>query len=261
MNPVDPFSAEALATISAREQRTVIGHSSIDLMSPVSDRTLEDLLSCIPVGPRLLDIGCGKSALARHVLRKDSAASAVGVERNPVLAAQGAALAKAEGLSERLEVVLADGREWRASEPFDAIALLGATHVLGTLPDVLSYGCRNLKAGGVLLLGEGIWTARPHPEYLAFLGADEDELMTMAAIEQEVGNAGFQIQYRHQSGADEWDAYEEPYFRSLREYTDASGGHPFAEEADAFEAMQMRHGRGCMGFVVMAVVPEPSRVS
>lgn len=248
----DPFGPEALTSLSTREQRTVIGHASIDLMSPLSAQTLDEVTAQIPPGARMLDIGCGKAALARHVLRRDRSASAVCIELNPVLAAQGEALARKEGTRDRLRMIVADGREWRAAERFDAIALLGATHAIGSLQEVLAYAMGNMKTGGVVLLGEGIWASRPDPEYLAFLGADEDELTTPEAFIGEVRKAGFRILYEHRSNAEEWDAYEGPYFRNLRSYVDASGEHSFAAEADAFEAMQARYGRACMGFVVLA---------
>lgn len=254
MAHTDPFGAEALASISAREQRTVIGHEAIDLMSPVSGETLAQVLSRIPTGGRLLDMGCGKAALARTLLRSDPQASAVCIEKNPVLAAQAEALAEREGTSGRLQMIVADGREWKVKERFDAIALLGATHAIGSFQEVLAYAGANLKPGGIVLLGEGVWAERPHPEYLAFLGATEDEMMSEAALVQEVEKAGFDLRYRHLSSAAEWDAYETPYFESLRAFRDAEGRHPFAEEADAFETMQLKHGRKSMGFLVMAAV-------
>ncbi|WP_243368436.1 SAM-dependent methyltransferase [Microvirga solisilvae] len=253
----DPFGPEALASITAREQRTVIGHASIDLMSPMSGQTLDELVATIPTGARMLDMGCGKAALARHLLKKDPVASAVCIERNPVLAAQGEALARKNGVADRLQMIVADGREWKASETFDAIALLGATHAIGSLQEVLAYGATHLKAGGVVLLGEGVWAERPHADYLAFLGAEEDELMSREALAETVRKAGFRIRYEHLSSVAEWEAYETPYFQQLRNYADACGQHPFAEEASAFEAMQIKHGRKCMGFMVMAVAKSP----
>lgn len=249
----DPFGPEALWLLPAREQRTVIGHGLIDLMSPLSAQTLDDLIAVVPRGARMLDMGCGKAALARRLLKGDPAASAVCIERNPVLAAQGEALARREGVADRLHMIVADGREWQAAETFDAIALLGATQAVGSLREVLAYGRANLKGGGVVLLGEGIWTQRPDPEYLAFLGAEEDELMSREALAEEVRRAGFRIRYEHVSSHAEWDAYEGPYFKSLRDYADSTGRRPFAEEARAFEAMQISHGRACMGFMAMVV--------
>ncbi len=254
MAQTDPFGPEALASISVREQRTVIGHESIDLMSPISDETLAKAVASIPRGGRLLDMGCGKAALARALLKSDPQASAVCIEKNPLLAAQGQAFAEREGLGSRLQMIVADGRAWKATERFDAIALLGATHAIGAFQEVLAYGKANLNPGGVVLLGEGVWAERPHPEYLAFLGATEDEMMGETALAQEVEKAGFELRYRHLSSADEWDAYETPYFHSLRAFSDADGQHPFADEANAFEAMQLKYGRKYLGFLVMAAV-------
>jgi SAM-dependent methyltransferase len=249
---IDPFGPEALASISVREQRTVIGHETIDLMSPMSDETLAQVLGQIPAGGRMLDMGSGKAALARTLLKQDPQASAVCIEKNPVLAAQGETLAQREGTGSRLQMIIADGREWKAAERFDAIALLGATHAIGSFQEVLAYAKANLKPGGVVLLGEGVWADRPHPEYLDFLGATEDEMMGEADLVQNVEKAGFNLRYCHLSSIAEWDAYEGPYFQNLRAFKNAEGQHPFADEANAFEAMQTKHGRKCMGFMVIA---------
>ncbi len=201
-------------------------------------------------------MGCGKAALARRLLAVDPAASALGVERNPLLAAQGEALAEREGVRARLEMVVADAGDWRTTESFDAIALLGSSHALGSLQDVVDYARARLRTGGVLLLGEGIWTARPDPEYLRFLGTDGSDMLTEDALAGELQSAGFGIRYRHVSSAEEWDAYEGPYFSSLKAYSDPSGGRPFLEEAEMFEAMQVKYGRKAMGFMAAAAVKQ-----
>lgn len=256
MTHTDPFGADALAKLSVREQRTVIGHAAIDLMSPMSEKTLAQLVGQVPLGGSLLDVGCGKAALARNLLRNDPGASATCIERNPILAAQGEVLARKEGILSRLQMIVADARQWKAARKFDAIALLGATRAIGSLQDVLDYGKAHLKAGGVVLLGEGIWVARPVPEYLSFLGADENDLMTREALMQEVQKAGFVLRYQHLSSPEEWEAYEAPYFQNLRAHEDPSSQHPSAKAADTFEAMQIKYGRTCMGFMVMAVAWE-----
>src|SRR5690349_18446821 len=93
MTHTDPLGVDGLTSLSVREQRTVIGHASIDMMSPISGKTLAELVGQVPVRGHILDVGCGKAAFARRLLRSDPASSATCIERNPILAAQGEAQA------------------------------------------------------------------------------------------------------------------------------------------------------------------------
>jgi SAM-dependent methyltransferase len=245
------FAAD-LTTLSLRDQRTVVGHATLNLMSPLSEEVLTNLIATVPPKGKLLDVGAGKAALARQLLKHDRDATAICIERNPVLAAQAEEQASQEGFNNRIKMIVTDAQNWRSSDVFDAVAVLGASRALEGIHNVLAFARTRLRTGGILLLGEGLWVAPPVPEYLKFLGTDGSDTLTEEALKLELQSAGFILQYAHISSDAEWEAYEASYFQSLKSFSTESGERPFAREAEAFEDMQRRFGRKSLGFIAIA---------
>jgi len=93
------------------------------------------LAAAVPAGPgeRLLDLGCGAGAAALCLLARVPGAWAVGLERDPVLAALANENATLNGMGQRFEAVVGDVREppWPRDAPgFDG----GFDHVLCNPP-------------------------------------------------------------------------------------------------------------------------------
>ncbi len=245
---LDPFSTDAFAALPARDQRSVIGHASHDLMSPLSDGTVATLIEQIGYLDCLLDVGCGKAAFARRMLGSGRAGSAVCIERNPVLAAYGRRKAEKEGLAIRIRWIVGDVSDWRASDRFDGLAVIGASQALGGLSGALAFAADHLIPGGKLVLGEPVWASPPPAEYLQFLGTDGSETVTPEALATALESAGFRVEHRHRSTPDEWSSYEDPYFATLAAYTTSDGQQPYAAGAHTFANMQAKYGRVSMGF-------------
>jgi cyclopropane-fatty-acyl-phospholipid synthase len=102
-------------------------------------------------GQRLLDVGCGWGAMAIHAAREHGV-SVLGI----TLSEEQAALAREKvadaGLSDRIEIRLADYRELQ-EEPFDAISSIGMVEHVGEaqIDDYARQLHRHLKPGGQLL--------------------------------------------------------------------------------------------------------------
>ncbi len=80
-------------------------------------------------GDRVLDVGCGWGAFAVHAAR-EYGARVVGITISDEQAALGRERVAAFGLSEQIEIRVADYREL-ADEPFDAIASIGMVEHVG----------------------------------------------------------------------------------------------------------------------------------
>jgi cyclopropane-fatty-acyl-phospholipid synthase len=109
-------------------------------------------------GERFLDIGCGWGALVRHAARHYGV-HAVGITLSPPQAELARERIEAEGLSDRVEVRVADYRE--IDDTFDAVASVGMVeHVgAGMLEAYVASIDRVLGPGG-RLLNHGITTGR-----------------------------------------------------------------------------------------------------
>jgi len=109
-------------------------------------------------GERFLDIGCGWGALVRHAARHYGV-EAIGITLSPAQAELARALVEDEGLSDRVEIRVADYRE--LTETFDAIASVGMVEHVGeqALDAYVEVLDRALEPGG-RLLNHGITTGR-----------------------------------------------------------------------------------------------------
>lgn len=103
-------------------------------------------------GMRLLDVGCGWGSMVRHAARHHGV-HAVGVTISAEQAAWAREAVEREGLSERVEIRLADYRELGA-ERFDAISSIGMSEHVGDTDQLAVYFAtlhRLLDRGGRLL--------------------------------------------------------------------------------------------------------------
>ncbi len=107
---------------------------------------------------RLLDIGCGWGALVIHAARHHGV-RAIGVTLSEEQAALGKERAHEHGVSDRVEIRVADYREVRGS--FDAVASVGMVEHVGA-DQLANYftTCYRLTAPGGRFLNHGITTGR-----------------------------------------------------------------------------------------------------
>jgi SAM-dependent methyltransferase len=251
---LEPFGPEALAALDPRDQRTVIGHARHDSMSPLSEGTISSLIERIGSVNRLLDVGCGKGAFARRAVGSGRVTSALCIERNPLLAADGRRRAEQEGVGRMIDWVIGNASDWSPGERFDAVAVIGSSQALGGFNGALSFAVEHLNPRGRLVLGEGVWQAPPPSEYLRFLDTDGNDTPTPTALETAINGAGFRIVHVHRSTEEEWAAYEDPYFAALVRFATDNGERPCAAQAKAFSTMQSRYGRAALGFETILAV-------
>ncbi|HXE46581.1 MAG TPA: cyclopropane-fatty-acyl-phospholipid synthase family protein [Conexibacter sp.] len=105
----------------------------------------------LSAGERVLDVGCGWGAFALHAAARHGV-HVTGITLSPAQAALARARVEEAGLSEQVDIRLADYRELVA-EPFDAIASIGMVEHVGEV-QIDTYAARLaelLKPGGRLL--------------------------------------------------------------------------------------------------------------
>ena len=102
-------------------------------------------------GERLLDVGCGWGSLVIHAATHYGV-RAVGVTISPAQAELARARVREAGLSDQVEIRLADYRD-TSDGPYDKIASVGMVEHVGTaqLPAYFAHLRELLKPGGVLL--------------------------------------------------------------------------------------------------------------
>ena len=113
---------------------------------------------------------------------------------------------------------------------FDLVICIGSTHASGGYRGAVKTARRLLRAGGMLLVGEGYWKRPPSADYLAFLHATADEHGTHQENQATGRNEGFDLLTCSECSQEEWDAYEEQYAHNVEAHVRAN---PHAPDADA----------------------------
>ena len=146
-------------------------------------------------GERLLDVGCGWGSLVIHAATHYGV-RAVGVTISPAQAELARRRVREAGLSDRIEIRLADYRD-TADGPYDKIASVGMVEHVGTenLHAYFAHLRSLLRPGGVLL-NHGIVRPREqrrNPKSFAWRFVFPDgELQTLSRMLDEMERAGFE---------------------------------------------------------------------
>ena len=179
---------------------------------------------------RLLDVGCGWGSLVIHAATHYGV-RAVGVTISPAQAELARARVREAGLSDRVEIRLADYRE-TADGPYDKIASVGMVEHVGTgqLPAYFAHLRGLLRPGGVLL-NHGIVRPREqqrNDKSFAWRFVFPDgELQTLSRVLTEMEKAGFEPR--------DAESLREHYALTLRRWYENQCAHQEEAAAEAGE--------------------------
>ena len=205
----------------------------------------------------MVDIGAGKCGVADLVVEQFGA-HVDAVDSAPRFMEEAATLAA--GAIEAGQLVLhcetAEAFLTPAPTDYDVALCIGSSHALVDYPSALVRLAQVVVPGGAIVMGEGYWKRTPHPDYLAFLGAAEDELRTHAGNVDVALEQGLTPVWAYTTSDDEWDDYEWLYSSSVERYvrdnpSDADAA-AMRERIGAWRAQYLEHGRDTLGFGLYA---------
>ena len=244
----------ALATLTGPHRITTLAHRDHLFLSPISGAKVDQVLSMLELEPeaRVLDVGCGKGEmLVRLAVRRR--ARGVGVDPNDDLLAEARARAIARAPQGDLSFHAVSACDFDAPPgSFDAALCVGSTEAYGTYRDSLRALTALVRPHGRMLIGERFWRRRPHPDYLAALGAAADDLLDHPRNVRAGEEAGLVPICTAVATEEEWDHYERLRARALEDY---AASHPEDPEAEAIWRQARRRteayehwGRDTLGF-------------
>ena len=192
-------------------------HSGLPREGPGDDRSTDRafrMVSGLPPGPEILDVGCGPGAQTL-VLARTSGGRVTAVDNHAPFLEELWARAKAAGLQERIHIVRGSMFNLPLQEStFDLIWSEGAIYITGFEAGLRSWR-RHLKPGGWIVVSEAAWLkGHPPRELLDFWQAGYPGIKTIPENLVVIRASGFEPAGHFVLPEEAW---WESYYRPLQE--------------------------------------------
>jgi SAM-dependent methyltransferase len=235
---------------------SAIAHRDHDYCNPISAVKIERLLDLLTLdeNTRVLDLGCGRAELALRIIERFGS-SVVAVDNSSPMLDAARERAEWTGALHKLHLDDIDIRDFRADpETFHLTVMMGAGGIAGGMSGICSSLKGWTKGGGYVLIGEGYWRQRPHPDYLSLLGGLDGQYLDHRGNVQAGVDAGLIPMHAATASMDEWDEYEWKYCRSIERYAREMPDDPdvpaMLERIRRWRDGYLRWGRDTLGFAV-----------
>ena len=237
---------------------SAIAHRDHDYCNPVAAGKIERLLELLALdaSSRVLDLGCGRAEFALRIIDRFGS-TVVAIDRSSMMLDQARERAEWTGALGKLHLDSIDIRDFRADpETFHLCVMLDAAGITGGIAGGMPGVCRQLRtwtcAGGYILIGQGYWRTRAHPDYLEALGADATQFSDHRGNVQAGIDAGLVPMHAVTADADDCDEYEWRYCRAIERYAREQPDDPdvpaMLVRVRRWRDAYLRWGRETLGF-------------
>lgn len=215
-----------------------ISHRYMELLNPSTPEKVLRLGKMLGMkeGTRVIDYGsgCGEPLA---LWGKEFGITGVGVDISADFCERASQKLRAEGLSDRIDIVCSKGADYRLQNGlFDVATCIGATFVFGGYRETVQALKKAVHPKGRLGIGEVHWASdRVPPEYAQkeLNARTETELLQVAREE------GFELEYVIRASRDDWDRYYSDNWYGLLRWLEENPSHP--ERQQVFE--HLRHSQ------------------
>ncbi|HFD1364592.1 TPA: methyltransferase domain-containing protein [Salmonella enterica] len=219
-----PMDIPRIFTISESEHRT---HNPF---TAEKYATLGHALRMKP-GTRILDLGSGSGEMLCTWAR-DYGVTGTGVDISPLFTTQAKQRAEELGVSEYVHFIHNDAAGYIGEEKYDVAACVGATWIAGGVAGTIDLLAKNLKPGGIILIGEPYWRQIPATEAIAHACgvssvADFRPLPELVAFFDQLGYDVVEMVLADPQG---WDRYGAAKWMTMRRWLEENPDDECAQE-------------------------------
>ncbi|ONI85050.1 SAM-dependent methyltransferase [Saccharothrix sp. ALI-22-I] len=234
------------------------GHRIHNPLDGTKVALLGEVLRLTP-GSHMLDLACGSGEMLCTWAR-DHGLTGTGVDLSATFLAGAKARAAELGVADRVGFVHGDAAGHVADEPVDIAACIGAAWIGDGVPGTVDLLRRNLRPGGLLLIGHPFWRLDP-PDQAAVEGShatSRDEYLPLPELVEQFGGLGCDVVEMVLADQDSWDRYAAAQWLNTRRWLDENPDDELAPamraELDTEPARYVRYQREYLGWGVFALM-------
>ena len=185
-------------------------------------------------GTRVLDLGSGSGEMLCTWAR-DFGIIGTGIDMSQLFSEQARRRAEELHVADRVEFIHGDAAGYVANEKVGVAACLGATWIGGGVTGTITLLAKNLRTGGIILIGEPYWLKLPPTEEVA-KGCQAGSIADFPLLPELLASfADLEYDVVEMVLADQnsWDRYEAAKWLTMRRWIEANPDDDFAKEVRA----------------------------
>ncbi|MCX6121262.1 MAG: class I SAM-dependent methyltransferase [Ignavibacteriales bacterium] len=211
-------------------------------------------------GARVLDLGSGSGEMLCTWAR-DYGVMGTGIDMSQLFTEQAKLRAEELGVAHQIKFIHGDAAGYISDEKVDVAACVGATWIAGGVVGTIELLARNLRTGGIILIGEPYWRQFPPTENIAkeCHANSISDFLILPELLASFGNLGYDVVEMVLADQDGWDRYEAAKWLTMRRWLEANSGDELAKDVRAkLTSEPERHAaytREYLGWGVFALMP------
>lgn len=241
----------------SQQQLSAAAHATLPHANPLSIGQMNRLVAlALASRPRsAVEIGCGPGSFA-VALAEQIKLDVTAIDSNPYFLDRARLLASQKKLVGTVTFELRSASEYAGPE-VDLVVCIGSSQALGTPRQAINRAGRLLRAGGMLILAELIWSSPPPAKFLEFLGTTADHYWPEGSATSVFAQADYRLIEQSHASRASWLEYERAILAgrlALAETLPPDQAQAVRSRAELWFRRFEEHGQHCLGFAAYVAI-------